>query len=38
MKEKNIDPLLLVAVWEQNKNLREDYDWAAKASAVLREN
>jgi len=38
MLDNNIDPLVLKAVWEQNKKLRENWDWATNPSAVQGEN
>tara|TARA_R110000824_G_scaffold197814_1_gene381455 strand:- start:74 stop:913 length:840 start_codon:yes stop_codon:yes gene_type:complete len=38
MIENDVNPTLLKAVWEQNKHLRSDWDWAKKESAVLKEN
>ena len=37
MKENGIDPLILEAVWEQNKRVRKDWDWANNSSAVSGE-
>ena len=37
MKENNIDPLVLDAVWEQNKKIREYWDWQDNSSAVWEE-
>jgi hypothetical protein len=34
MVENGIAPLLLNAVWEQNKIIRKNWDWADKSSAV----
>jgi len=34
MEENGIDPKLLKASWEQNKAVRENWDWATNASAV----
>jgi len=36
MEKKEIDPLVLKAVWEQNKNFREHWDWKDNSSAVLK--
>jgi UDPglucose 6-dehydrogenase len=36
MEENGIDPLVLKAVWKQNKNLRGNWDWKYNASAVLK--
>ena len=35
MKAEGIDPLILEAVWEQNINMRKNWDWAEHTSAVL---
>ena len=35
MKDNGIDPLVLQAVWNQNKNYRQNWDWANNQSAVL---
>ena len=37
MERHEIDPLVLKAVWEQNKNYRKNWDWAENKSAVLSE-
>jgi UDPglucose 6-dehydrogenase len=37
MVENGIAPLLLNAVWEQNKIIRKNWDWADKSSAVSNE-
>ena len=37
MNRAGVDPLILSAVWEQNKNYRTDWDWAESKSAVLSE-
>jgi len=37
MEEYEIDPLVLKAVWEQNKNIRKEWDWAENISAVMDE-
>jgi UDP-glucose 6-dehydrogenase len=34
MEKNGIDPLVLKAVWEQNKNVRTNWDWAGNSSAV----
>ena len=34
MREYGIDPLLLESVWEQNKNVRQNWDWSESSSAV----
>ena len=38
MEEKEIDPLVLKAVWEQNTKVRSNWDWACNSSAVRKEN
>lgn len=38
MESYGLDPLLLKASWEQNKNVRKDWDWAKYKSAVLPKN
>ena len=35
MENNGINPLVLKAVWEQNKNLRKNWDWSDNTSAVL---
>ena len=37
MKKNEIDPIVLKAVWEQNKKIRKNWDWADNKSAVLEE-
>ncbi len=37
MTEHSMNPLVLNAVWEQNKNFRMKWDWADYSSAVLSE-
>ena len=37
MEKNGINPLVLKAVWEQNKNLRKNWDWSNNTSAVLSE-
>ena len=37
MNRAGVDPLILSAVWEQNKKYRTDWDWAESKSAVLSE-
>jgi len=37
MEEENIDPLVLKAVWKQNKKVRKNWDWKTNKSAVLEE-
>ena len=37
MVENGITPLLLTAVWNQNKIIRKKWDWADKSSAVSDE-
>jgi uncharacterized protein YdaU (DUF1376 family) len=34
MDEHGIDALILKAVWSQNKNVRNNWDWATIAGAV----
>jgi UDPglucose 6-dehydrogenase len=34
MEEQGIDPKVLKAVWEQNLDVREDWDWQRFTSAV----
>lgn len=34
MQSYDIDPLLLKSAWEQNKNIRKNWDWAYNESAV----
>jgi hypothetical protein len=34
MIEYGVDPILLKAVWEQNKRIREKWDWADIEGAV----
>jgi len=34
MEEHGIDPLVLKSVWEQNKNVRNNWDWCNSSSAV----
>ena len=36
MEQNGIDPLVLKAVWEQNKKVRENWDWADNKSAVYK--
>ena len=38
MEEHGVNPLVLKAVWEQNKNYRKKWDWAESSSAVMSEN
>ena len=33
-EDNDLDPLLLSAAWEQNKNVRSNWDWASNSSAV----
>lgn len=33
-KDQGLDPKVLKAVWEQNKVVRENWDWATNPSAV----
>lgn len=35
MESYNLDPMLLKAAWEQNKNVRTNWDWAKSKSAVM---
>ena len=37
MEEHGVNPLILKAVWEQNKNYRKNWDWAENISAVMSE-
>jgi UDPglucose 6-dehydrogenase len=37
MEESEIDPIVLKAVWEQNKNVRKNWDWSTMESAVKKE-
>jgi UDPglucose 6-dehydrogenase len=37
MEKSGIDPLVLKAVWEQNKKVRKNWDWENNSSAVLEE-
>lgn len=37
MEEDGINPLVLKAVWEQNKRVRKNWDWETNSSAVLKE-
>lgn len=37
MEKSDIDPLVLKAVWEQNKRVRNNWDWENNSSAVLEE-
>ena len=34
MEKEGIDPLILKSVWEQNKKVRKNWDWANSSSAV----
>ena len=36
MESLGIDPLVLKAVWQQNKNVRKNWDWATNPSAVTQ--
>lgn len=38
MMDNDIDPIVLKAVWEQNKKVRKNWDWATNPSAVKGEN
>ena len=35
MEKYEINPMVLKSVWEQNKNVRENWDWAKSESAVM---
>lgn len=35
MVKNGLDPVVLKAVWQQNKNYRKNWDWATNTSAVL---
>ena len=35
MEEHGVDPLVLKAVWKQNKRIRKNWDWENNSSAVL---
>ena len=35
MENNGMNPLVLKAVWEQNKNFRKNWDWKYNTSAVL---
>lgn len=37
MEENGIDPKLLKAVWEQNKTIRKNWDWAESKSSVMED-
>jgi len=37
MRENDVDPLVLDAVWKQNKNYRGLWDWSENISAVMNE-
>jgi len=37
MEEYKLDPIVLKSVWKQNKNYRNEWDWADFESAVLKE-
>ena len=34
MESNGLDPKVMKAVWEQNKAIRENWDWADNTSAV----
>ena len=34
MEENGVDPLVLKSVWQQNKNVRNNWDWCNSSSAV----
>jgi nucleotide sugar dehydrogenase len=36
MEKYGIDPIVLKSVWEQNKNVRKNWDWCNSSSAVSR--
>jgi len=38
MESHDLDPMVLKAVWEQNKKVRKNWDWENNSSAVLKEN
>ena len=35
MEEHGLNPELLKAVWDENKRIRKDWDWAKNKSSVL---
>ena len=37
MEENDVDPLIFKAVWDQNKNVRNNWDWVNSESSVVRE-
>ena len=37
MEESGVDPMVLKSVWEQNKNIRKNWDWSDLQSAVSSE-
>jgi UDPglucose 6-dehydrogenase len=38
MEKSDVDPIVLKAVWEQNKRIRNNWDWENNSSAVAEEN
>jgi len=36
MKKYNLNPMILQSVWEQNKNVRKNWDWCNSSSAVSK--
>ncbi len=34
--KNDIDPLILKSVWEQNKRIRNNWDWENNSSAVVK--
>jgi UDPglucose 6-dehydrogenase len=34
MKKNNLEPIILEAIWKQNKQVRKNWDWAKRPSAV----
>jgi UDPglucose 6-dehydrogenase len=38
METYGLDPMILKASWQQNKNVRTDWDWAKHKSAVMSKN
>ena len=36
MKKHGLDPIILESVWEQNKNVRKNWDWCNSSSAVSK--
>ena len=37
MIDNDVDPIVLKAVWDQNKNYRNNWDWSNNQSAVLEQ-